>query len=141
MTSTEGKELLLRVAMKVAAKQLEQGALLPFGATLTPQRNVNLLVPKGVKNYVTQPELEDYFVGELRTAAGNDECLTACFCADVRAHTDGGELAPGLLVHIETADGSAEDIVYPYQKNGQAEIVFGTPTTVAVAARIFAVGN
>jgi hypothetical protein len=141
MTSAEARELLLRVVTQVAARQLQEGALLPFGATLGGQRNVSLLVPEGVKKYVTQPELEDYFVEHLRAAAAEQPCLTACFCADVRAHTERGELAPGLLVHIETSDGAAEDLVYPYRKSERAEIEFDPPARVAAEPRIFRCGG
>jgi hypothetical protein len=65
LTPQEEKELLLRVVTKFVAKQLMNGGFFPFGATLSPTRQVNLLMPTGMKKDVTQVELDAYWASVL----------------------------------------------------------------------------
>jgi hypothetical protein len=138
MTAQEEKELLLRVVTRLAGMLLAEGGLLPFGGTLGPGRNVKLLRPKSMKRDVTRDELEQYWVRELRKAVATSECKTVCHCADVRV--PGGEtgLASAILVHVEHADSTSEDILYPYRKDMILGVVFGEPTRVATAHQVFA---
>jgi hypothetical protein len=138
MTSQEEKELLLRVVTQLAAKQLAEGGITPFGATLGSRRNVKLLVPKDWKREVTtQDELEKYWIRELRKATVADSSRMACSCADVRVPMEDGRLVPAVLIHVEHAEGSAEDVVYPYRLDDESMVVFGEPTSAATESQIF----
>jgi len=137
MTPQEQKDLLLGVVTKLATKRLEEGGFIPFGATLGSKRDVKLLMPKSMKQNVTRDELEAYWIRELRKATAEDACKTACSCADVRVPVGEGELVPALLIHVEHAEGSAEDILYPYRKDESSGIVLGEPTSAAIKHQIF----
>src|ERR1700758_2172644 len=113
MTLQEEKELLLRVVTRLAAKLIGQGGFVPFGATLGPGRNVKLLMPKGWKENATRDELEAYWSRELKKATTEPDCKTVCSCADVRVPMDNGDLAPGILIHLEQIGSPAEDICLP----------------------------
>jgi hypothetical protein len=136
MTPDEQKDLLLRVVIRLAGKQLEKGGFVPFGATLGTARDVKLLMPKKFKQDATRDEVETYWAEELRNATAIGNCKTACSCADVRVPMHDGSLVPGVLIHIEHAEGSAEDIIYPYGKD-EGAVVFGEPTRVGVERQIF----
>jgi hypothetical protein len=136
MTPQEEKNLLLRVVIRLAGTQLESGGLTPFGATLGSERDVKLLVPKGFKKNPTRDEVEAYWAGELRKANATGKCKTVCSCADVRVPVEGGNLIPGVLIHIEHAEGSAEDVLYPY-RNDEGSVVFGVPTSVKAELQVF----
>jgi hypothetical protein len=137
MTPQEEKELLLRVVVRVAAMQLKEGGLVPFGATLGLKRDVKLLMPKSWKQTpTTRDELEGYWIRELRQATASGTCKTVCSCADVRV-PKGEKLVPAVLIHVEHAEGSAEDILYPYQKDEGSVVVFGEPTSAATEHQIF----
>ncbi len=137
MTPQEQKELLLRVVVKVAAIHLENGGLFSFGATLGARRDVKLLTPKSMKKDVSREELEEYWKRELRKSTGEDGRKTACWCADVRVPMDDGRLVPAVFVNFEHADGSAEDILYPYRKDEGSAVFFGEPTSAETAPQIF----
>jgi len=85
MTPKEEKELLLRVVTKLAGQQLEKGGFLPFGAALGSKRDVQLLMPKSMKQDVTTDELDAYWVRTLRKAVATGECKTVCSCTDMYA--------------------------------------------------------
>jgi hypothetical protein len=51
---------------------------------------------------------------------------------------DSGDLAPGIFIHLEQVGSPAEDIVYPYLKDGISEAKPGTPTSVETESRVFA---
>jgi len=51
---------------------------------------------------------------------------------------DNGDLAPGIFIHLEQVGSPAEEIVYPYLKNGVSEAKLGTPTSVETESRVFA---
>ena len=136
MTPQEEKALLLRVVTQLAAKFLLKGGFIPFGATLGPNRNVDLLMPEGMKKDVTRDELDDYFGKELRRAAAGEQRKTACFCAHV-GEVEGRVLFPAVLVHVEHTEAYAEDVLYPYQLNDVPEVVFGNPTIANTDRNIF----
>jgi len=137
MTPQEEKTLLLRVVTQLAAKfLLKGGGFVPFGATLGQNRNVDLLMPKGMKKSVTRDELDDYFGKELRRTIAADKRKTACFCVHV-GEVDGKVVTPGVLVHIEHATAYAEDVLYPYQLSEVPEVVFGNPMAVSAERNIF----
>lgn len=125
------------VVTKLAAKLIKQGGFVPFGATLGPGRNVKLFMPKDWKENATRDELETYWSRELRKAVNDAECKTVCSCADVRLPIDNGNLVPCIFIHIEQAPRLAEDIAYPYMKDGDSEVKLGAPTTVQTEPRIF----
>jgi len=137
MTPKEEKELLLRVVTKLAGQQLEKGGLIPFGATLGSKRDVQLLMPKSMKQDVTTDELDAYWVRALRQAVATGECKTVCSCTDVRMQANEGLLVSAVLVHVEHVDTFAEDILYPYRKDGGSGVVFGEPTGEATEYQIF----
>jgi hypothetical protein len=137
MTLEEEKELLLRVATKLAIKLIGKGGFVPFGAMLGPGRNVKLLMPKDWKKDATREEVEAYWSRELKNATTEAPCKTVCSCADVRVPMDSGELLPGIFIHLEQAGPLAKDIVYPYVKDGNSEAMLGTPTSVESEHRVF----
>ena len=137
MTPQEQKELLLRVVTKLAVSRLEKGGFVPFGATLGSGRDVKLLMPTGWKENATRDEHEAYWTRELRKASLSGECKTVCSCADVRLPREGEEPVPAILIHMEHAEDSAEDIMFPYAKDESATIVLGTPTSVLTEHHIF----
>jgi hypothetical protein len=137
MTPQEEKELLLRVVTQLVRKQLEKGGFIPYGATLGPNRDVQLLMPKGMKRAVTRAELDAYWFQILRQAITAGECKTACWCADVREQAEDGTLVPAVLIHVEHANTFSEDILYPYRKDESSRVVFGEPRSEATEHQIF----
>lgn len=125
MTLQDEKELPLRVITRLAAKLIGEGGFVPCGATLGPGRNVKLLMPKGWKENATRDELEAYWSRELKKATTDAECKTVCSCADVRVPMASGDLAPSIFIHLEQVGSPAEDIVYPYLKDGNSEARLG----------------
>jgi hypothetical protein len=108
----------------LVAPQLERGGFIPFGAILGQNRDVQLLMPKSMKPNVARGELDTYWVKTIRKAIANGECLTACWCADVRGQTDDDTLIPALLIHVEHANSFSEDVLIAYRKNENGKIVF-----------------
>src|SRR5256885_16433137 len=108
MTPEEAKALLLRVVTKLVAPQLERGEFVPFGAILGQNRDVQLLMPKGMKRDVARDELDTYWVQTIRKANASGEYLTACWCADASGQTDDETLIPALLIHVENANSLSE---------------------------------
>jgi hypothetical protein len=137
MTPQEGKELLLRVLIKLVSKQLEEGGFIPYGATLGANRDVQLLMPKGMKRDVTRDELDAYWVRTIRQAVSKGKCKTACWCADVRVQAENGTLLPAVLIHLEHAGMFSEDILCPYRKDESSGVVFGEPTIEETEHQIF----
>jgi hypothetical protein len=95
-------------------------------------------MPKGWKENATRDELDAYWSRELKKATADADCKTVCSCADVRVPMDSGDLAPGIFIHLEQVGSPAEDIVYPYLKDGISEAKLGTPTSVETESRVFA---
>jgi len=137
MTPQEQKSLLVDVVVQFAMKRLEEEGFYPFGAVLGTKRNVQLFVPKKWKPNSTRDEVEDFWFKELRKNTASGDYIAASFCADVRVPRNGGELIPAMLVHIEHADASAEDGLYPYLKDEQSKVSLGTPTFVETRPQIF----
>lgn len=137
MTLEEEKDLLLGLVTKLAAKLICQGGFAPFGATLGPGRNVKLLMPKNWKVNSTRDEVEAYWSRELKKAVYEGDCKTVCSCSDVRIPIENGNMAPCILIHIEQAQACAEDIGYPYLKDGESEVKLGTPTSVKTEPSVF----
>jgi hypothetical protein len=50
MTPHEQKALLLRIVTKLVVPQSEKGGFIPFGAILGQNRDVQLLMPDGIKS-------------------------------------------------------------------------------------------
>jgi hypothetical protein len=137
MTAEEQKSLLVRVVIKLALKLLKEKGFYPFGAVLGTKRNVQIFMPKGWKPNSTRDELEAYWFKELRRSTATGDYVAACFCADVRVPVNAGNLVPAMLVHIEHAEASAEDGLYPYLKDQQSKVSLGSPTFVVTAPQIF----
>jgi len=137
MTPLEAKALLIRVMTKLVTPKLEQGGFIPFGALLGQNREVQLLMPKSMKRNVARDGLDTYFVQTIRKAMAGGKYITACWCADVRAQTNGEALIPALLVHIEHADSFSQNILIPYRKNEGGKIAFDEPTSEPTQYQIF----
>jgi hypothetical protein len=137
MTPLEEKELLLRVVTKLAQTQLEQGGFIPFGAVLGSKRDLKLLRPKSWKQNPTRDDVEGYWFRELKKHAEKEGCRSLCFCADVWIPTEGDQLLPAILVHIEHVESDAEEMLYPYGKDEGSRVVFGKRTSETVERRVF----
>ena len=137
MKPLEEKELLLRVATKVAAKQLEEGGFFPFGATLSPNRQVQLLVPESMKRDATKDELDAYWGAKLLAAANAARCNTVCSCADSGVLADDGSVVRAVFIHIEHAYEYSEDILYPYRKGDGPSVSFEKPTIEPTKHQVF----
>ena len=138
MSALENKELLLRVVTKFAAKQLKNDDLLmPFGATLNSTRNVQLLMPKRIKQNVTPDGLSRYWARELREASEKSDSPTVCSCCAGLFPHESGVTVPVVFVHIEHAGEYSEDFYYPYRKEIDGEICFGARDFEAVDPQVF----
>ena len=124
MTPLEEKDLLLRVAVRVAQTQLEKGGIIPFGATLGEGRDVQLLIPNSAKGNMTIEIVDAYWRKQMAKAieAGNVKAL--CTVADVRVTDDRGKLVPGVFIHIEHSAGDAEELLYHYAKDDNTTVTF-----------------
>jgi hypothetical protein len=125
MTPLEEKQLLLRVVLRLAKEQLEKGGFIPFGAAMGTKRDVQLLMPKSMKQDVKQDELDAYWNKQFAPIVGGQDCKTVCTCADVGLTDDQGGLVLGVLTHIEHADSDAEDIFTPYTRDENSKVTFG----------------
>jgi hypothetical protein len=124
VTPQEEKDLLLRVAVRIAQTQLEKGGIIPFGATLGKGRDVQLLIPNSAKGNMTIEIVDAYWRKQMARAieAGNVKAL--CTVADVRVTDTQGKLVPGVFIHIEHFAGVAEELLYHYAKDENAAITF-----------------
>ena len=128
MTAREEMDLLLRIASQVAQKMLESGGLRHFGTILGSKRDVQVLMPKSVKENVSLEELVSYWRREIGTAAAKAEWrVVACctFAAELRDDNSFGGSA--LVIHIEHCDKrtEAEDVAYKYQGSRGSKIILG----------------
>jgi hypothetical protein len=133
----EQKQVLLQVATRLAAWHIERGGFIPFGAVLGPGRYIKLIRPKSWKQNPTRDEADAYWGRVLRRGSNETGGRTVCSCSEVRAHWEGGELIPGVLIHIEQAEILSEDIFYPFEKTESCQVVFGPPTAAKTAPQVF----
>jgi hypothetical protein len=137
MTLQGDKDLLLRVVTQLAQKQLASGGFIPFGAVLGSKRDIRILMPKSMKQGVAPAELDAYWTRELREAAKTEECKAVCSCTDIRIETDEGALATAVLIHVEHAQGDAEDILYPCRNEEGRGVIFSEPARESTKQQIF----
>jgi hypothetical protein len=137
MTLQEEKDTLLRVVTKLVLQMMAKGGFCPFGAVMGPNRSAKILMPKGWKKDAARDEVEAYWARELRKAVSDTGCRTVCWCADVRSPKEDGDFTPFMLIHVEQAS-IAEDMGYPYLKDGNSKVELGSPTIVQTKARVFA---
>jgi hypothetical protein len=124
LTPLEEKDLLLRVAVRVALTQLEKGGILPFGATLGAGRDVQLLIPNSAKGNMTIEIVDAYWRRQMAKAIEGGNVKALCTVADVRVTDSEGKLVPGVFVHVEHSAGDAEELLYHYAKDENAAITF-----------------
>jgi hypothetical protein len=128
MTPSEEKELLLRVVSQVARSLMDTGGQMHFGAVLGSKRDVQVLIPKSMKENVTQDELHVYWERELHAAVVAGDCKAVSSCTFVNVPGRDGKLTTALLIHMEHEETGAEDILLPYRCNEDKSIVFGEST-------------
>lgn len=136
MTLQEEKDTLLRVVTKLALKMSTEGGFCPFGALMGQDRSAKILMPKGWNKDATRDEVEMYWARELQKSVSETRCRTVCWCADVRFPKENGDFVPFVLIHVEQPS-VAEDMGYPYLKDGDSEVKFGVPTIVQTKAQVF----
>jgi hypothetical protein len=139
MTPQEEKDLLLRVATNLAQRQLERGQLVPFAVTLGSKRNAQVLMSTDTdwEPDTSRDELEAYWTHELRGVIVQGETRAICYCAGVRVPAAEGKTAPGVVIHLEHADGGAEDILYRSRRDETSKIVLGEPASAVGRRHIF----
>lgn len=138
MTPEEEKSLLLRVVVRIAQTQLEKGGFIPFGATLRPGRDVQLLIPKGAPGGNTTIELVNaYWSRQMAKAIESGDVRALCTVADVRESNSDGRLVPGVFIHIEHFSGDAEDLLYLYSKLENSQVRFQEPTRETTTLKFF----
>jgi hypothetical protein len=125
MTAREEMDLLLRVTSQVAQKMLESGGLMHFGTMLGPKRDVQMLMPKSMKEKVAWQELADYWKDKIGTASTKMAWrAVACSTFVKLLSGDDSFKASGLLVHVEhfEVQTGAEDIAYEYERSDHGNI-------------------
>lgn len=137
MTSQEEKELLLRVVARIAKTQLEKGGFIPFGATLGPGRNVQLLIPNSATGEMTIEIVDAYWQRQMNKAVVAGNVIALCTVADVRVTDSDGKLAPGVFIHIEHSGGDAEELLYPYTKDEDSKVTFLEVTRAVTSLQYF----
>ncbi len=101
---------MLRVVTRIAQTQLEKGGFIPFGATLGPGREPQLLIPTSAKGEITTDKVEAYWKVQMSKAIEAAKITTLCTVTDVRIPDSDGKLIPGVFIHIEHRAGEAEDV-------------------------------
>ena len=137
MTPQEELELLLRVVARIAQTQLETGGFIPFGATLGPARDVQLLIPNSAKGEMTIELVDAYWKRQMSKAieAGNVRAL--CTVSDVRVTDSDSKLVPGVFIHIEHSGGGSEDLLYPYTRGADSKVTFLEVTRALATLQFF----
>jgi hypothetical protein len=124
LSPLEERDLLLRVAVRIAQTQLEKGGIIPFGATLGEGRDVQLLIPNGAKRNTTIEIVDAYWRKQMAKAIEGGNVKALCTVADVRVADSNGKLVPGVFIHIEHSAGGAEELLYHYAKDENAAVTF-----------------
>ncbi|HVK80495.1 MAG TPA: hypothetical protein VM915_07765 [Verrucomicrobiae bacterium] len=118
-----------------AHNALKAGAsFAPFGAGIRKtgeqiHTNVDLPIEKSAPS--------DHISGLIAGFRKDEEengLIAAGLVFDGRARSDD---AAALCFHIEAANGSAVEVIVPYQRHSQSEIIFAEPQITAVIAEIF----
>ena len=136
MTSRDEIDLLLRVTSQVAQTMLESGSLMHFGTVLGSRRDVQVLMPKSMKENPAWEELVSYWKREIGAAAANVEWRAIACCTFATELRDDNSLGGhALVVHIEHFDKNtgAEDVAYKYR--GSRGTITMRETTRAGAKR------
>lgn len=137
MTLQAQKQDLLNVVTKLAAWHIEHGGFIPFGAVLGPGRSIKVIKPKSWKENADREEVEAYWARKLGEASCDTGGKLVCWCSAVGASWDGSEFVPCVLIHVEQAEASSEDIFYPYGKTEDCQVVFGPPKVVTTSFQVF----
>jgi hypothetical protein len=137
VTPQEEKELLLRVVLRIAQTQLEKGGFIPFGATLGPGREAQLLMPTSAKREITIDKVVAYWKVQMSKAIETSKITTLCTVTDVRISDNDGKLIPGVFIHVEHWAGDAEDILFPYTKDENAKVTLQEPAKEATNLQFF----
>lgn len=141
MTPQEEIELLLRVVARIAQTQLEKGGFIPFGATLGPSRDVQLLIPNSTKGEMTIEVVDAYWKKQMSKAIQTGKVNALRTVADVRVTDGDAKLVPGVFIHVEHSGGKAEDILYPYAKDENSKVTFLKITRAAAHLQFFSISD
>jgi hypothetical protein len=140
MTPQEEKDLLLRVVTDLARRQIERGQLTPFAVTLGSKRNAQVLMSTDTdwEPDTSRDELAEYWTRELSEVIVQGETRAVGYCAGARVPAAEGKTAPGVVVHLEHAEGGAEDILYRCGRDETSKVVLGEPASIVARRHIFA---
>ena len=141
MSPLEEKDLLVRVAVRVAETQLEKGGIIPFGATLGEGRDVQLLIPNSASGNMTIEIVDAYWRKQMAKAIESGNVKALCTVADVRVTDSQGKLVPGVFIHVEHSAGHAEELLYHYAKGENAAVTFLQVTREPTTLQYFASTN
>ena len=141
MSPLEEKDLLVRVAVRVAETQLEKGGIIPFGATLGEGRDVQLLIPNSASGDMTIEIVDAYWRKQMAKAIESGNVKALCTVADVRVTDSQGKLVPGVFIHVEHSAGHAEELLYHYAKGENAAVTFLQVTREPTTLQYFASTN
>jgi hypothetical protein len=141
LSPQEEIELLLRVVARIFQTQLAKGEFIPFGATLGPGRNVQLLIPNSAKGDMTIEVVDAYWRKQMSKAIEAGNVIALCTVANVRTTNSDGKVVPGVFVHIEHSGGDAEERLYPYARDENAKVTFLEVKREATYLQYFASGS
>lgn len=110
------------------------GSFAPFGAGIRKtgeQIHTNVDLP--IEKSAPADHISGLIAGFRKDEADNG-LIAAGLVFDGRARSDD---AAALCFHIEAANGSAVEVIVPYQRRSQTELLFAEPQISAVASEIF----
>lgn len=110
------------------------GSFAPFGAGIRKtgeQIHTNVDLP--IEKSAPADHISGLIAGFRKDEAENG-LIAAGLVFDGRARSDD---AAALCFHIEAANGSAVEVIVPYQRQSQTELAFAEPQITAVHAEIF----
>ncbi len=137
MNLQEESDLLLRATVAVAETQFQRGRFLPFAVTLGPERKAQTLFTDDLEPDASRDEIVQYWRHELRDVIARHETRAACHCTLARVRVAEGSTAPVLIIHLEHAEGGANDFVHPLRKEQDGRVVIGEPRAIPTQREIF----
>jgi hypothetical protein len=127
MDSAEEIQLVLRVALRLCKKELEDTKQFrSCGAKLGANRNMELLRPE----YTRATDIDkyvEYWGRQLRGFASQDDCRVLAWWMNAAAITDAGKDCM-IFAHLEHVSGEALEICIPYSEGSAGEIAYGETT-------------
>jgi hypothetical protein len=124
MDSAEEMQLVLRVALKLCKKELEDTKqFVSCGAGLGTNRNVELIRPK----HTTATEVKkykEYWERHLRDLAARQECRVLAWWVNSMVITDASSECT-VFIHIEHVEGKTTEIYVPYSADSSARVEYG----------------